>query len=148
MKYEELNEVRTLKNRITQVQRKLKALRDLVRPATTKFTRETVGGKSYTCLDVMPRGTSTESQTEMLAVMIADSEKELSALQKKLIETIPALTKKIQAEIADNAEQTLMIYRYVACEYFRDIGFKMGYSERRVYQLHEKAIKKIAVDFS
>ncbi len=43
MTWQELNEVRTLKKRITQVNQKLKALRDCIRPATVKYTRETSG---------------------------------------------------------------------------------------------------------
>lgn len=149
MTWQELNEVRTLKKRITQVQQKLKALRDCIRPATVKYTRETNNkGESYTALDVMPKNKNTNSQTETLAVMLTDSEKELSALQKRLTETIPALTKKIQAELTDNIEQTLMIYRYVACEYFRDIGFKMGYSEQHIYYLHNRILQKLRVDKS
>lgn len=149
MTWQELNEVRTLKKRITQVNQKLKALRDCIRPATVKYTRETSSkGESYTALDVMPKSKNTTSQTEMLAVMITDSEKELSALQKRLTETIPALTKKIQAEVTDNIEQTLMIYRYVACEYFRDIGFKMGYSEQHIYYLHNRTLQNLRVDKS
>lgn len=150
MTYEELNEVRTLRSRILKGKQKLQALRDCIKPAGVKYTRETISkdGKkeSYTCLDVSPKSHKTESVTETLAIMISDTEKELSELQKRLINAIPALTKKIQAEVTDNTEQTLMIYRYVACEYFRDIGFKMGYSENWVYWKHNSILKKIVVD--
>lgn len=153
MTYEELNEVRELKSRILKSKQKLQALRDCVKPAGIKYTRETIlkkDGKkeSYTCLDVSPKSHKTESVTETLAIMISDTEKELTELQKRLVIAIPALTKKIQAEITNNTEQTLMIYRYVACEYFRDIGFKMGYSEQHIYFLHNRIIKKLRVDES
>ena len=151
MTYSELNEVRTLKSRIMKCKQKLQALRDCIKPAGVKYTRETIlkdDGKkeSYTCLDVSPKSHKTESVTETLAIMISDTEKELTELQKRLVIAIPALTKKIQAEITDNTEQTLMIYRYIACEYFRDIGFKMGYSENWVYWKHNQILKKFRVD--
>ena len=154
MTYEELNEVRTLKHKITQSKRKIKALEDCIKPTGVKFSRtyeyddlgKLVG--SYTCLDVTPKGKSTASPTEILAVMLADEKKELAALQECLKVTIPELTSKILETFKDSTEQTLMIYRYVACEYFRDIGFKMGYSEQHIYFLHNRIIKKLRVDES
>ncbi len=155
MTYEELNEVRTLKEKITKTKRKIKALEDCVKPASVKFSREfeydektgkVVG--SYTCLDVMPKSANTTSPTELLAVILTDEKKELAALQERLKVTIPELTAKIQEIFKDKAEQTLLILRYVACEYFRDIGFKLGYSEQHVYYLHNRIIKKLRVNKS
>lgn len=153
MTYEELNSVRTLKKKITKCNEKLNALRECAKPASVKYTRDKVKNKagkieSYTCLDVQPKSKNTTSPTETLAILITDLEKELSDLQEKLVETIPTLTKKIQIEVPDNTEQTLIIYRYLACEYFRDIGFKMGYSETWVYWKHNSILKKIIVDCS
>ena len=154
MTYEELNEVRTLKNKITQAKRKIKALEDCIKPAGVKFARgyeyDDLGKliESYTCLDVMPKTTSTASPTEILAVMLADEKKELAALQERLKVAIPELTAEIQKIIGDKTEQTLLILRYVACEYFRDIGFKLGYSEQHVYYLHNRIIKKLRVNKS
>ena len=98
MTYEELNEVRTLKEKITKTKRKIKALEDCVKPASVKFSREfeydektgkVVG--SYTCLDVMPKSANTTSPTELLAVMLTDEKKELAALQERLKVAIPEL---------------------------------------------------------
>jgi len=130
---------------------KLQALRDCIKPAGVKYTRETIlkddGRKeSYTCLDVTPKGKSTASPTEMLAVMLADEKKELAALQERLKAAIPELTAKILETFKDSTEQTLLIYRYVACEYFRDIGFKMGYSEQHIRYLHKRLTKKLSGD--
>lgn len=152
MTYEELNEVRSLKQKITKSKTKIKALEELIRPSSVKYTRGYAyddKGKlleSYTCLDVQPKGTNTASPTEILAVMLTDEKNKLATLQTRLVEVIPKLTKKIQSEVEGNLEQTLMIYRYVACEYFRDIGFKMGYSEQWVYWKHNHILKKIRVD--
>lgn len=151
MTFEELNEVRTLKQKITQVRDRIKALEECIKPASVKFARgyeyDDLGKmvESYTCLDVMPKGKSTSSPTEILAVMIADNKKELTALNQRFTAAIPELTEKILKTFKDKTEQTLIIHRYVACEYFRDIGFKMGYSEQHVYYLHKQALKKLRV---
>lgn len=149
MTYEELNEVRTLKHKIMQTTRRIKALEDCIKPAGVKFTRGynyDDKGKvlnSYTCLDVMPKGNNTSSPTEILAVMLADEKNELAALQGRLKAAIPELTEKILQTVKDTTEQTLLIYRYVACEYFRDIGFKMGYSENWIYFRHKQILKSL-----
>ena len=135
MTFAELNEVRTLKKQIAAAKQKLTALRDSAESITTK-------------LKPTPKGTTVKSRLEMLAALTVDTEAEINNLQARLQQAVPALTEKILAEVHNNAEQTLMIYRYVACKYFRDIGFLMGYSERRVYQVHEQILKKIAVDCS
>lgn len=135
MTYEELNAVRKLKKKIAEGQIRLKALKNCAESAaTSKLSHDKVNNKN------------TASKVEVLAVMIADLETEITEMQKKLVETIPTLTAKIQSEISDNAEQTLLLYRYVACKYFRDIGFLMGYSENWVYWKHNQILKKIGVD--
>lgn len=131
----ELNEVRTLKKQIAAAKQKVAALRESAESVTVK-------------LEPTPKGTTTKSRLEVLTALIVDTEAEISRLQARLQEAVPELTEKILAEVQDNAEQTLLIYRYVACKYFRDIGFLMGYSERRVYQVHEQTLKKISVDCS
>ena len=67
-------------------------------------------------------------------------------MQKRLVEAVPTLTEKLHATLSDRTEQTLMIYRYVVCKYFRDIGIEMGYSENWVYWKHKEILKKIGVD--
>ena len=152
MTFEELNEVRTLKHKITQTTRKIKALEDCIKPAGVKFSRayeyDDLGKivDSYTCLDVMPKGINTTSPTEILAVMLTDEKKELAALQERLKVAIPELTAKILETFKNSTEQTLLIYRYVACEYFRDIGFKMGYSEQHIRYIHKRIEKKLSGD--
>ena len=145
MTYEELNVVRNLKKKLDAEVNKLSALRDLVRPATTKFTRETVDGKSYTCLDVMPHGTNTASPTETLATMITDAERRIANLKRRIENESLTLANKIQVEVQDAKEQALLIHRYISCKHFRDIGFAMGISEANVYFSHRKILKKLIV---
>lgn len=149
MTFEELNEVRNLKHKITQTTRRIKALEDCIKPAGVKFTRgynyddtgKLLG--SFSCLDAMPKCKNPTSPTEILAVMLTDEKNSLTALQDRLEAAIPELTEKILQNFSDETDQTLLIYRYVACEYFRDIGFKMGYSEQHIYHLHNRIVKKL-----
>ncbi len=139
MTKEELNEVRRLKKQIAATQSKLSALRECVESTTTKYTRE----KNYTALDVSPKGKNPDSKIEVLIALIVDTESEINNLQARLIEAVSELTTKIQAEIKDSTEQTLIIYRYVACKYFRDIGYLMGYSENWIYWKHNLILRNI-----
>lgn len=133
MTFTELNEVRTLKKQIAAAKQKIAALRDSAESITTK-------------LEPTPKGTTTESRIEVLTALIVDTETAVNELQARLQQAVPELTEKILAEVHDSAAQTLLIYRYVACEYFRDIGFLMGHSEQWVYWKHNKILKKTIVD--
>lgn len=133
MTFAELNEVRTLKKQIAGAKQKVAALRESAESVTVK-------------LEPTPKGTATESRLEVLTALIVDTEAEISRLQARLQEAVPELTEKILAEVHDNAEQNLLIYRYVACKYFRDIGFVMGKSKNWIYWKHNKILKKIVVD--
>ena len=135
MTFEQLNEVRALKKQIAAAKQKVAALRDSVESITPK-------------LQPTPKIRATESRVEVLTALIVDTESRVNELQARLQNAVPELTEKILTENLAAAEQTLLIYRYVACKYFRDIGFLMGFSERRVYQVHDQILKKIAVDCS
>lgn len=133
MTFTELNEVRTLKKQIAAEKQKITALRDSINSVTSK-------------LEPTPKGTTTESRIEVLAVLIVDTEAKINRLQARLQQAVPELTEKILAEKLDSAEQTLLINRYIACKYFRDIGFLMGYSENWIYWKHNQILKKIRAD--
>lgn len=133
MTFAELNEVRTLKQKIATAKQKVTALRESAEMITTK-------------LEPTPKGRKTESRVEVITALIVDTDAEIAQLQARLQQAVPELTEKILATVTDSAEQTLLIYRYVACKYFRDIGFLMGYSENWVYWKHNKILKKIVVD--
>ena len=143
MTLSELNEVRNLKKRLEGEQKKLNALKIVVGAFPHKYGQSEEGGAGS--------GGTPKSAFESYVVQIADTEKNIEKLQNELTQAVPRLTEKIQNEVANTDEQTLLIYRYVACKFFRDIGFLMGYSERRVYQVHEQILKRfqsIAVHFS
>ena len=138
MTLSELNEVRNLKKRLEGEQKKLNALKIVVGAFPHKYGQSEEGGAGS--------GGTPKSAFEGYVVQIADTEKNIEKLQNELTQAVPRLTEKIQAEFSDTAEQTLLIYRYVACKFFRDIGFLMGYSENWIYWKHNQILKKFRVD--
>lgn len=139
MTLNELYAVRNLKKRLEGEQKKLNALKIVVGAFPHKYGQSDEGAGS---------GGTPKSAFESYVVQIADTEKNIEKLQNELTQAVPRLTEKIQTEIIDSAEQTLLIYRYVACKFFRDIGFLMGYSEQHIYFLHNKILKNLRVDKS
>lgn len=135
MTWQELNEVRTLRKRIATEQSNLKSLR----ASATSITSNNFGADNI-------KSQNHKSRVEILTALIVDTEKEIEELQKRLVDAVPTLTAKLQSNLSDKTEQTLMIYRYVVGKYFRDIGFEMGYSENWVYWKHKQILKKIGVD--
>lgn len=130
MTYEELNIVRNLKKKLDAEKQKLSALRESIAPATPK-------------LNDTPRGTNTAAPTEKLAMMITDTERRIAKLNIRIELESFKLTDKIQAEVQDTKEQTLLIHRYINCKRFREIGAAMGFSETYVYFKHRRILKRI-----
>ena len=137
MTFEELNIVRTLKKQIAAENKKLKALKIVIGAYPHKYGKSNESG--------VASGGLAKSDFENLAVQIVDAETQLEKFKTQLTEAVPRLTKQIQEEIKDDDGQALLIYRYVACEYFRNIGFLMGYSENWVYWKHNQILKKFGV---
>lgn len=135
MTYEELNIVRNLKKKLDAEKQKLSALRESITPATPK-------------LNDAPRGTNTASPTEKLAMMITDTERRIAKLNIRIELESFKLTDKIQAEVQDTKEQTLLIHRYINCKRFEDIGTAMGFSEGHIYFIHRNILKKLLVNVS
>lgn len=135
MTYEELNVVRNLKKKLDAEKQKLSALRESITPATPK-------------LNDAPHGTNTASPTEKLAMMITDTERRIAKLNIRIEVESFKLMDKIQAEVQDAKEQTLLIHRYINCKHFRDIGAAMGFSEGHVYFTHRNILKKLLVNVS
>lgn len=92
---------------------------------------------------MMTHGTNKPSPTEMLATMITDAERKIAALNIRIENEVLKLTNKIQSEVPNESEQTLLIHRYINCKHFRDIGFLMGFSEAHVYFTHRRILKTI-----
>lgn len=143
MTLEELKRVRVLRKQLEEKPEILAALRDSAERTTTAYKRDRIGKQSFTALDLSPHGNFAESRIERLIPGIIDGEKELAELQDEFEKAVTELTKNIQSEFSNPTEQTLMLYRYVACRSFKEISNILRYSYRYVYSLHDKAMKKI-----
>ena len=98
--------------------------------------------KSTQILTGMPRGSSTESSVERLAVMIADlsMEIELDELDLALYE---AQIKKVIDSVKDPACFEVLSYRYLAFHTWTQISDEMHYSNRQVFRIHAKALRSV-----
>ena len=98
--------------------------------------------KSTQILTGMPRGSSTESSVERLAVMIADlsMEIELDELDLALYE---AQIKKVIDTVQDPACFEVLTYRYLAFHTWTQISDEMHYSNRQVFRIHAKALRSV-----
>lgn len=137
MTFDELNIVRKLKKEIEEESKKLSALKLVIGAFPHKYCKSE---------EKIIKSGMGKSDFENYVINTTDTEKKIEELQNRLSEEVPKLTEKIQKEVKECADQTLLIYRYVACEYFRDIGFLMGYSEAHVYFKHRQILKKLLVD--
>ena len=138
MTFEELNVVRKLKKRIADESKKLKALQIVIGAFPHKYGKTESGGSS---------GNVAKSPFEGFVIEAQECEENIKRLQFQLREEVPKLTTKIQENFSDSTEQTLLLYRYVACKFFKEISFLMGYSESKIYKLH-KLILKNTVEYS
>lgn len=93
--------------------------------------------------DGQPKGHSTESQVEKIAVLIVEKERELSELKNQLLDVAGTLAKEISTIPLSSKERRVIFLRYVACMHFRDIAFETNLSDARVYSLHAVALDKI-----
>ena len=145
MTFEELNIVRKLKKQIADEEQKLQGFKDLAQSITPQATRVTLreGKKeiSYTCLDVSPKNSSTDSRVELIASLIVDTENGIAEIESQIEKETPLLIDKIKEEFQDTLEQSLLLYRYVFLKNFREISFLMKYSERFIYKKHKQILK-------
>lgn len=130
MTYEDLNEVRRLTKKIFDAQEKLKALNSISESLTEK-------------IDKLPCEKNNLAHTETVLMMILAAEYDVENLQFELGEAVPKLVKKIQDYFSDEVEQTILIYRYVACKSWNEIQKLIGYSRSRVFYFHNRALGKL-----
>ena len=91
----------------------------------------------------LPSMRNPESRVEKMAIKIADGERELNHLTEEYLETKRALTQKIMEEIAEPIHQTLLLMRYVECLSYRECAKRMHFSERQIFRMHEKILKRM-----
>ena len=134
MTFQELNSVRRIKKQIAEENKKLKALNILIESFPHKYGKAEGGGNS---------GNAAKSPFESFIVEAQECEENIKRLQFQLRDEVPRLTKKIQENFSDPTEQTLLIYRYVACKFFKEISFLLGYSEQWIYKKHKTILKSL-----
>ena len=134
MTFEELNIVRKLKKKIADEQKKLNALKIVIESFPHKYGKSESGEGNASKVPTSP--------FEIFLMQRLDCEEKIEVLQMQLRDEVPKLTKKIQENFSDSTEQTLLIYRYVACKFFKEISFLMGYSEQWTYKKHREILKK------
>lgn len=133
MTEKELNSVRDLNKQIRDLENHLATMRKRAEDITQT-------------LDGMPHATTIQSKIENLALKIVEGGRELEILHQQIISATARLTEKICREVTDPQERTVVILRYVSCMHFRDIGFQLGKSDARIFQLHRDALSKIIDD--
>ena len=134
MTFEELNLVRKIKKQIADENKKLKALELVIESFPHRYGKSQSGGSS---------GGVAKSAFEIFLIESTDCASRIENLQMQLREEVPKLTMKIQKNFSDSTEQTLLIYRYIACKFFKEISFLMGYSEQWIYKKHKELLKKL-----
>ena len=98
--------------------------------------------KSTQLLTGMPRGSSTESSVERLAVMIADLSWEIEQDELDLA-LYEAQIKKVVDTVEDPACFQVLTYRYLAFHTWTQISDEMHYSNRQVFRIHAKALRSV-----
>ncbi|MBQ3442229.1 MAG: hypothetical protein IJG33_03175 [Selenomonadaceae bacterium] len=129
MTEQELNSVRELKKRIHVLEKHLQALR---------LSAENI----VPVLDGLPHSTEAKSRVEKIALMIVEDERELTALNEKILLAKSELVDKILCQVDEPTLQTLLILRYVECLSFKETARRMHFTLRHIFKLHEKILKE------
>ena len=130
MRVEELRAARELKKRADELQKNLEEWRLL----SISLSRVLTG---------LPGAHNHESRVEKMAIKIADGERELSRLAEEYLEVRRTLTQKIMEEITEPIHQTLLLMRYVECLSYRECAKRMNFSERQIFRVHQKLLKRM-----
>lgn len=145
MTIDELNLIRRLEKKRIAEKQKLQGFKYLISSITPQFSRTTYRKDkkeiSYTCLDVSPKNSGTDSRVELIASLIVDTENGIAEIESQIEKETPLLIDKIQAEVQDPLIQSILIYRYAFLKNFREIGFMLHYSERFIYKEHKRFLK-------
>lgn len=130
MTEKELNRVRNLKKKIEREAERVagtrRAITDLV-----------------PFLDGMPHAQNQSSRVEKLTAQIVDGERRLDELKDEMAAEAAALTAEISRAPLNRQEHDVIMLRYVTCLNFRDIEFRLNYSDANVFYHHRNGTKKL-----
>lgn len=124
-------------NRVRDLNKKIRDLEKLL--ATLRSRAEDI----VPAREGLPKPTDIQSKVENLALKIVEKTIELESLHEQILSATATLTEAICLRISDPNQRAVSLLRYVHCLHFRDIGFQLGYSDRKVFQLHHDALEKI-----
>ena len=116
----------TINSKIKHVE----SLRSLAMKVTTDTSRERVSG-----------GPIDRSPMEKTIVKIVDLENEINAEIDRLVDLKTDILKSIN-RLKDPVCQLLLELRYVQGQSWEDVALALGYSERTIFSIHGRALKK------
>ena len=101
-------------------------------------------GKATATLTDTPRPATLDprSMEEIVAKMV-DLESEINEDIDTLVDLRQEITRVIKG-VENSEHQTLLELRYLCFKRWEDIAVEMGYSPRRLYELHELALEQIS----
>ena len=101
-------------------------------------------GKATAALTDAPRSATLDprSMEEVVAKMV-DLETEINEDIDTLVDLKQEITRAIKS-VENPEHQTLLELRYLCFKRWEDIAIEMGYSPRRLYELHELALGQIS----
>lgn len=114
---------------------KLEAARSALYGRTVRYDRD--GSKP------VPHGNGTENAILRALELEERLNKEIDQLTEKRQEIEQAVS-----AVPDEVQREVLTRRYLLYQKFSDIAFEMGYTERRIFQIHGEALKNISVNFS
>lgn len=114
---------------------KLEAARLALYGKTVRYDRD--GSKP------VPQGNGTENAVLRVLELEERLDKEIDRLTEKRQEIEQAV-----GSVPDDVQREVLTRRYLLYQKFSDIAFEMGYTERRIFQVHGEALKNISVNFS
>lgn len=114
---------------------KLEAARSALYGKTVRYDRD--GSKP------VPQGNDTESAVLRVLELEERLGKEIDRLTEKRQEIEQAVN-----SIPDEVQREVLTRRYLLYQKFSEIAIEMGYTERRIFQMHGEALKNISVNFS
>lgn len=92
-------------------------------------------------------GGSTADRMPDMISKIMEYERKADELRAKYIDIFLEVEKVILT-VKDSSEREVLERRYLLFQKWDQIADEMSYTERRVYQLHGNALKKISLNFS
>lgn len=123
---EQLNSIRDCRIRIQNKQEEL-------------FQLEKIAVNAQNCDKNKVQVSYTGSETERLAIEIAEVQKEIIEEQTRLIQKQKEISHMIE-NIDNSVIYDILHRRYIQCQSWKDIAKQTGYSEPHLYRLHKKAL--------